>query len=119
MRCRDGPSAGACFSRRESSQELAIKVALHSLDNRNGRRHSESRATRMNDTDELVSVVIPAFNAAATIDETLASVRSQTYRALEIIVVNDGSSDETVDRALRHAREDSRIRIVEQINSGV
>jgi len=40
---------------------------------------------------ELVSVVIPAFNAETTIDETLRSVRSQSWRELEIVVVDDGS----------------------------
>jgi glycosyltransferase involved in cell wall biosynthesis len=39
---------------------------------------------------ELVSVIIPAHNARDTIDETLRSVRAQSYRALEIIVVDDG-----------------------------
>ena len=46
----------------------------------------------MSDGD-LVSVVIPAHNAAATIGETLLSVRSQTYRMLEILVIDDGSTD--------------------------
>ena len=47
-----------------------------------------------------VSVVIPAHNSAETIRETLESVRIQTYRDFEVIVVDDGSSDDTA-RILR------------------
>ena len=67
----------------------------------------------------LVSVVIPAFNASSTIDETLRSVRYQSYEQLEIIVVDDGSTDDTVGIAQRHAAQDSRIKIIRQGNAGV
>jgi len=71
-------------------------------------------------TDEAcVSVVIPAYNAAATIDETLRSVRSQTYRTLEILVIDDGSTDETADVVCARAAQDTRIRLVRQENRGV
>ena len=71
-------------------------------------------------TDEpLVSVVIPAYNAAATLDETLRSVRSQTHRALEIIVVDDGSADDTGAIARRHAAVDDRVEVVTQDNAGL
>lgn len=66
-----------------------------------------------------VAVVIPAYNAAATIDATLRSVRGQTHRALDIVVVDDGSSDATAAIAARHARQDARIRVVSQPNGGV
>ena len=66
-----------------------------------------------------VSVVIPAYNAAATIDETLRSVRSQTHRTLEILVIDDGSNDETADVVCGRAAQDSRIRLVRQENRGV
>jgi len=66
-----------------------------------------------------VTVVIPAYNAAATIDETLYSVRAQTHRNLEIIVVDDGSCDTTPQIIQRHADEDPRIRIIWQPNAGV
>ncbi|MCK1708606.1 MULTISPECIES: glycosyltransferase family 2 protein [unclassified Bradyrhizobium] len=67
----------------------------------------------------LVSVVIPAFNASATIDETLRSVRSQSHRELEIIVVDDGSTDNTITVVRRNLAEDPRISIIEQHNAGV
>ena len=66
-----------------------------------------------------VSVIIPAYNAAATIDETLRSVRSQTHRTLEILVIDDGSTDETADVVCAQAAQDSRIRLVRQENRGV
>lgn len=68
---------------------------------------------------DLVSVVIPAFNAEATIDDTLRSVRSQTHRHLEIIVVNDGSTDQTLYIATAHAAVDKRIIVLSQENAGV
>jgi glycosyltransferase involved in cell wall biosynthesis len=67
----------------------------------------------------LVCVVVPAYNAAGTLDETLRSVRSQTHRALEIVVVDDGSLDDTGDVARRHASEDDRVRVLRQLNAGV
>jgi glycosyltransferase involved in cell wall biosynthesis len=72
----------------------------------------------MSDAD-LVSVVIPAHNAAATVGETLLSVRSQTHRKLEIFVIDDGSTDGTADIVRAHAALDSRIRLVRQKNGGV
>jgi glycosyltransferase involved in cell wall biosynthesis len=69
--------------------------------------------------EELVTVVIPAFNAARTIDETLRSVRAQTHQTLEILVVDDGSSDQTPQIATEHARTDSRVRLINQQNGGV
>jgi hypothetical protein len=68
---------------------------------------------------DLVSVVVPAFNAAGTLDETLLSARRQTYESIEIIVVNDGSTDRTPDIAERHALEDRRVRLINIANSGV
>jgi hypothetical protein len=69
--------------------------------------------------DDLVSVIIPAFNAASTLGDTLESVRGQTHRRLEIIVVDDGSHDRTAEIAEAHAAEDGRIRLIRQENGGV
>jgi glycosyltransferase involved in cell wall biosynthesis len=69
--------------------------------------------------EELVSVIIPAYNAQATLDDTLNSVRSQTHRNLEIVVVDDGSTDDTAIVAQRHSAVDARVRIIRQDNAGV
>ena len=67
----------------------------------------------------LVSVIIPAHNASATIERTLRSVIAQTYAHLEIIVVDDGSNDDTAAIVERVGREDSRIILLRQPNEGV
>ncbi|WP_187428578.1 hypothetical protein ROLI_043020 [Roseobacter fucihabitans] len=73
----------------------------------------------MSDAEVLVTVVIPAYNAAATIDTTLNSVRCQTHRNLEIIVVIDGATDNTEALVRRHAQEDDRIVIIVTPNCGL
>jgi len=66
----------------------------------------------------MISVIIPAYNAAAYIEETLESILNQTYQAFEIIVVDDGSTDDTVNIVKRYANQDRRIRLVQQSNQG-
>jgi glycosyltransferase involved in cell wall biosynthesis len=69
--------------------------------------------------EDAVTAIVPAYNAEATLDETLRSVRAQTYRALEILVVDDGSRDGTPAIALAHAAADPRVRLIRQDNAGV
>lgn len=63
-----------------------------------------------------VSVVIPCYNCAASIDETLASIFAQTFGDVEVIAVDDGSKDST---AAVLARYKDRVKVVSQANSGV
>ncbi len=60
----------------------------------------------------LISVIIPAHNNAQTIGVALDSMLAQTYANLEIIVVDDNSSDTTKDIAQSHAKRDPRIRVI-------
>jgi glycosyltransferase involved in cell wall biosynthesis len=66
----------------------------------------------------LVSVVIPAFNAERTLQETLESAAAQSWRAIEIIIVDDGSSDRTGEIARQFCSREPRARIVRQSNLG-
>lgn len=65
------------------------------------------------------SIVIPAYNVAATIGETLSSAAAQTFADYEIIVVDDGGADGTMDIVRSAACDDPRIRIIAQRNRGL
>ncbi|MDQ6805527.1 MAG: glycosyltransferase [Actinomycetota bacterium] len=63
------------------------------------------------------TVVVPAFNAARTLASCMASVLTQTFGDLELVVVDDGSTDAT--RALATGVEDGRVRVIHQPNRGL
>lgn len=65
----------------------------------------------------LVSVIVPAYNAEQWLSDAVASVLAQTYINWELIIVNDGSTDNTARLARSH--EDPRIIVVDQANQGV
>jgi len=67
----------------------------------------------------LVSVVIPAYNAEAFLEQTLQAVCQQSYGNFEVLVVDDGSSDRTPDLVRAIAQHDPRIRLLQQPNAGV
>lgn len=67
----------------------------------------------------LVSVIIPAFNAEATLREALSSAMASTYREIEIIVIDDGSTDATAKLVAEFADRDNRVRLHQQDNGGV
>lgn len=67
----------------------------------------------------LATVIVPAFNAEATLAETLRSVMAQTHDRLEILVVDDGSTDGTAALAADIARAEPRLTLIRQANAGV
>jgi glycosyltransferase involved in cell wall biosynthesis len=73
----------------------------------------ESRSTAV--TRPRVSVIIPAYNAARTIDQTLDSVLSQTFQDFEVVVVDDGSTDDTPAVL---ARRRPQARVLTKVNEG-
>ena len=60
----------------------------------------------------LVSVIVPAYNAAGFISRCVESITSQSYPELEILLLNDGSTDDTLAVCRKLAAADSRIRVV-------
>lgn len=69
--------------------------------------------------DELISVIIPVFNVADYIDQCLETVVQQTYANLEILLINDGSTDDSEAKCCSWAARDSRIRFISRENRGV
>lgn len=66
-----------------------------------------------------VSVIVPVYNMQEYIERCVRSIMNQTYTALEIILVNDGSTDRTAELCDQLAAEDSRIRVIHKANGGV
>jgi glycosyltransferase involved in cell wall biosynthesis len=70
-------------------------------------------------SQELVSVVVPAYNGEKCLGKCLKSILEQTWQSLEVLVVDDGSTDRTGEIAEEAARRDSRVRVIHQRNQGV
>lgn len=71
------------------------------------------------DADFLVSVLVPAWNAQATLRETLDSAAAQTHRRVEILIIDDGSTDGTAAIATEFCASEPRARLIRQSNQGV
>ncbi len=69
-------------------------------------------------SEKLVSVIIPVYNAEKYIKECLSSIIGQTYKNLEIICVDDGSTDHSLELLEFYKKKDSRIKIYKQENKG-
>ncbi|PWH82394.1 hypothetical protein DIS18_09070 [Algibacter marinivivus] len=68
--------------------------------------------------DNLISVIVPVYNAEKYLMRCVKSISNQTYKNLEIILVNDGSSDDSQSICESLSKEDSRIKLINQKNGG-
>lgn len=66
-----------------------------------------------------ISIIIPLYNTEKYISECIISILNQTYKNLEIIIVNDGSTDNSEKRCLEFQKKDQRIKYIYQDNAGV
>ena len=67
----------------------------------------------------LISIIIPVFNVEQYIPQCLSSVLRQSYKNLEIICIDDGSTDSSLDILRHYQQTDTRIRVISQTNKGV
>lgn len=61
---------------------------------------------------ELISIILPVYNGEQLIERCIESILKQTYKNFELIIVNDGSTDKTLEKIQKY--EDERIRIINQ-----
>ena len=66
-----------------------------------------------------ISIIVPVYNLENHIEKTVAQLSNQTYRNLEIILVDDGSRDNSLEICNKLAKNDKRIVVIHQENSGV
>ena len=71
----------------------------------------------MNTSHPLVSIIIPCYNSAAYIKETLFSVYQQSYKNFEIIAIDDGSTDDTLNILYEYATTEPRLKVIAQKNT--
>lgn len=67
----------------------------------------------------LISVIVPIYNVAAYLPRCVDSILAQTYKNLEIILVDDGSTDNCLEICQQYAQKDNRIKVIHQENQGV
>ncbi|MBU3180687.1 glycosyltransferase family 2 protein [Clostridium psychrophilum] len=69
--------------------------------------------------NDLLSVVVPIYNVGNYLDECIKSIINQTYANLEIILVNDGSTDNSLDICKKYSKADTRIVLIDKKNGGL
>lgn len=66
-----------------------------------------------------VSIIVPIYNAERYMSICIDSILGQSYSNLEVVLVNDGSTDKSLSIMNDYAEKDSRVKIVNQVNQGV
>ncbi|MDC9588584.1 glycosyltransferase [Xenorhabdus sp. XENO-10] len=75
--------------------------------------------SKRNNSSPMISIIMSAFNAEISIEKSINSILSQTYKNFELIICDDGSSDNTFNICQMLARQDNRIILVKQKNIGL
>lgn len=73
----------------------------------------------MSNHSHTISIIVPLYNQERYLDACLRSITNQTYKNLEVIVVNDGSTDNSLSIANKWAEKDSRVKVLNKENEGV
>lgn len=70
-------------------------------------------------TSPLISVIVPVYNVAPYLRHCIDSIINQTYQNIEIVFINDGSTDDSAEILTEYESKDSRIRVIHQKNGGL
>ena len=81
--------------------------------------NEDGKMLKLKDEDFLISIVIPIYNAEKYLEQCLNSIKNQTYKNFEVIMVNDGSKDESETICKRFLEYDARFRYFTKENGGV
>lgn len=73
----------------------------------------------INNYNYLVSIIIPVFNSEKYLERCIISVLNQSYKNIQIIIINDGSSDSSIEIIKKYATLDKRIEYIDKINEGI
>jgi len=71
------------------------------------------------DEQDLISIIVPVYNVEQYLDRCMESLLQQTYRKLEIILVDDGSTDTSPEKCDAYAAKDSRVKVIHKPNGGL
>lgn len=71
------------------------------------------------ENNPLISIIVPVYNVEKYLDKCLFSIRNQTYKNIQIVIVNDGSTDGSLNICLKHSKADKRIILINQENKGL
>lgn len=69
--------------------------------------------------DKLLSIIMPVYNAEKFLDKSISSVLNQDYQNIELILVNDGSKDDSLKVCKKYAEQDTRVVVIDQKNTGI
>ena len=81
---------------------------------------SSDRMIHMSDDSQaVVSIVVPVYNSSKHLGDCLDSIRNQSYTNLDIVLIDDGSTDGSAEICDKYSKKDPRIRVVHQSNGGI
>ena len=69
--------------------------------------------------NELVSIIVPIYNVSEYLEKCIMSLVNQTYKNIEIVLVNDGSTDNSLDICKKYETEDKRVVLLNKANGGL
>lgn len=71
-----------------------------------------------NQSNPKISIIVPVYNAEKYLDRCLTALMNQTFKEIEILCINDGSTDRSLEILNQYQKQDSRVRVFSQKNSG-